>query len=350
MPASVPMPAQVPGPMPVNPQFGAQMHEPPMHEPLMHEQVYEQQMAETQVYSQLNSETIMRAQRDEPAGGWRRAVLKLSGGLINPGPSADELAHREILHRIRRPLLQSHRIAVTSIKGGVGKTTVSTLLGLVMAENRGDRVIVLDANPDAGTLADRLTGESSITVRELLRDLDRINSWTEVSRYTSLAGRLQVLASEQDPAAGDAFSREEYEHICGLLDRFFNVIITDSGTGLVHSAMEGTLKLADSVIIVGAPTVDGAGRASKTLDWLFAHGHGSLASDAVAVLSCDRTSDEVDLGLIQAHFAARCRAVVQIPHDPHLATGGRVELARLRPETREAAYRLAAVMADRFTT
>ncbi|MFC4948990.1 MinD/ParA family ATP-binding protein [Pseudonocardia sp. GCM10023141] len=300
--------------------------------------------------AELNSETILRARPDEPGHGWRRAVLRMSGGKINPGPSDDELRRREILHRIRRPLLQSHRIAVTSIKGGVGKTTASTLLGLVMAENRGDRVVVLDANPDAGTLADRLTGESSVTVRELLRDLDRIHSWTEVSRYTSLAGRLQVLASEQDPAAGDAFSREEYEHICALLDRFFNVIITDSGTGLVHSAMEGTLKLADSVIIVGAPTVDGAGRASKTLDWLHAHGHGVLASQAVAVLSCDRTSADVDLGRIREHFLARCRAVVEVPHDPHLATGGRVELARLRPATRDAAYELAALMADRFGT
>ena len=300
--------------------------------------------------SELSSESILRARSDEPVGGWRRAILRMSGGILNPGPSPEELREREVLHRIRRPLLQSHRIAVTSIKGGVGKTTVSTLLGLVMAENRGDRVIALDANPDAGTLADRLTGESNITVRELLRDLDRINTWTEVSRYTSLAGRLQVLASEQDPAAGDAFSREEYEHICALLDRFFNVIITDSGTGLVHSAMEGTLKLADSLIIVGAPTVDGAGRASKTLDWLLAHGHGSLATDAVAVLSCDRTSHEVDLGRIRDHFAARCRAVVEIPHDPHLATGGRVQLNRLRPQTRTAAYELAALMADQFVT
>jgi MinD-like ATPase involved in chromosome partitioning or flagellar assembly len=299
---------------------------------------------------ELTGDTILRSRRDEPSRGWRRAVLRGTGGLVNPGPGAAELSDRDILHRIRRPLVQSHRIAVTSIKGGVGKTTVSTLLGLVLAEHRGDRVIVLDANPDAGTLADRLTGESSVTVRELLRDLDRIQTWTEVSRYTSLAGRLQVLASEQDPAAGDAFSREEYEHICALLDRFFNVIITDSGTGLVHSAMEGTLKLADSVIIVGAPTVDGAGRAAKTLDWLVAHGHGALASEAVAVLSCDRTSVDVDLSRIREHFAARCRAVVEIPHDPHLATGGRVQLSRLRPQTRDAAYQLAAVMADRFAT
>jgi MinD-like ATPase involved in chromosome partitioning or flagellar assembly len=297
----------------------------------------------------LSSEVLVRSRPDEPAAGWRRALLRVTAGLVNPGPGAAERRRHHVLHRIRQPLFRAHRIAVTSIKGGVGKTTVATLLGLVLAENRGDRVIALDANPDAGTLADRLTGESSVTVRELLRDLERIHSWAEVTRYTSLAGRLQVLASEQDPAAGDAFSRVEYEHICALLDRFFDIIITDSGTGLVHSAMEGTLMLADSVIIVGSPTVDGAGRASKTLDWLLAHGHDRLAAESVAVLSCDRGSAEVDLHRIREHFALRCRAVVEIPHDPHLAAGGRVELARLRPATGEAAHELAALMADRFS-
>lgn len=299
----------------------------------------------------LNTDSIVRARPDEPASGWRRRVLQATSGLINPGPGPAELRLRAVTHRIRRPLSLPYRVAVASIKGGVGKTTVSALLGLVMAEHRGDRVIALDANPDAGTLADRLTGESAVTVRELLRDLDRIHSWTEVSRYASLTGRLQVLASEQDPAASDALglSRAEYQDICVLLDRFFNIVVTDSGTGLVHSAMAGTLALASSIIVVGAPTVDGAGRASKTLDWLQAHGHGELAADAIAVLSCDRSSPEVDRTRIREHFTTRCRAVIEIPHDPHLASGGRIELSRLRPATRDAAYELAALIADRFS-
>ncbi len=297
---------------------------------------------------ELTDDAIVRRRADVPSEGWRGVLHRFSGGLLNPGPSELERTRRQLVHRLRRPLNGTHRIAVTSIKGGVGKTTVATCLGLALAEHRGDRVVVLDANPDAGTLADRLTGESSVTVRELLRNLDRIHSWADITRYTSLAGRLQVLASEQDPASSDAFSREEYEHISQALSRFFNIVITDSGTGLVHSAMEGTLKLADSVIIVGAPTVDGASRASKTLDWLLAHGHPDLARTAVVVLSCDRTSDEVDAARIREHFAARCRAVVEIPHDPHLATGGRVELGRLRATTRDAFLELAAIVADRF--
>lgn len=297
---------------------------------------------------ELSAEEIVRLRRDEPAQGWRRAVLRASGGLINPGPGPAELADRARLHRIRRPLARPHRIAVSSLKGGVGKTTVATCLGLVLAEHRGDRVVALDANPDAGTLADRLTGEPDVTVRDMIDDLEHIRSWTDMSRYTSLAGRLQVLASEQDPAAGEAFRRDEYERVCTALERYFNVIITDSGTGLVHSAMEGTLAKADELIIVGSPTVDGAGRASKTLDWLVAHTYDDLVERAVVVLSCDRRSAEIDLPRIRAHFEARCRAVVEIPYDPHLAVGGRVELGRLRPATREAFFELAALVADGF--
>ena len=296
----------------------------------------------------LSEDAIVRRPDDVPERGWRRLVHVWSGGLVNPGPGEDELARRALLHRIRRPLAGTHRIAVSSIKGGVGKTTVAACLGLVLAEQRGDRVIVVDANPDAGTLADRLTGESGVTVRELLRDLDRIASWTDMSRYTSLAGRLQVLASEQDPASSDAFSREEYEHISAVLGRFFNLAVTDSGTGLVHSAMEGTLRLADSLIVVGAPTVDGASRAAKTLDWLLAHGHARLASEALVVLSHDRVSAAVDSRRIRSYFTSRCRDVVDVPHDPHLATGGRIDLARLNEPTRDAFLQLAALIADRF--
>ncbi|MFC4948994.1 MinD/ParA family ATP-binding protein [Pseudonocardia sp. GCM10023141] len=298
--------------------------------------------------SELTDFTIVRPRPAEPVGGWRRAVFTASGGVINPGPGPAEERRHELTLRARRQLPGAHQIAVTSLKGGVGKTTVSAVLGLMLAEHRGDRVVVLDANPDAGTLADRLTGEIDVTVRDLLQHIDDIEALPDVARYTSLAGRLQVVASEQDPAMSEAFSRQEYEQVCAVLTRYYNIVITDSGTGLVHSAMEGTLALANGLVIVGSLTVDGAGRASKTLDWLEAHGHHEAVARGVVVLSRDRTSKEIDAVRLREHFETRCRAVVEIPHDAHLATGGRIELGRLRPATSDAFLELAALVADDF--
>ncbi|MCE0763930.1 MinD/ParA family protein [Pseudonocardia kujensis] len=295
----------------------------------------------------FDPDSLVRARGPVPDRGWRRILHAASLGRIDPGPSAAQLAAQDRLARVRSHLAGTHRVAVTSLKGGVGKTTVTACLGLALAEHRGDRILALDANPDAGTLADRLTGHSDRTVRDLLDDLAAVDSWTAVSRYTSLAGRLQVLASEQDPAAGEAFTRDEYLRIDAALARYFSVMLTDSGTGMVHSAMAGTLDVADSLVVVGAPTVDGAGRASKTLDWLVAHGHGRLVADAVVVL-VGRAAREIDAPALREHFAGRCRAVVEVPHDPHLATGGRIDPGRLRPATREAFLELAASVAEAF--
>jgi MinD-like ATPase involved in chromosome partitioning or flagellar assembly len=298
--------------------------------------------------STLTDDVILQRRAERPRAGWRGAVYSASGGAINPGVSEAETQQRALLTRIRGQLPGTHQIAVSSLKGGVGKTTVAAGLGLTLAEYRGDRVVAVDANPDAGTLADRLSGEAGVTVRQMLDNIDAIDSMTAVSRYTSLAGRLAVLASEQDPAMSEAFNRSEYEQICAVLARFFNVIITDSGTGLVHSAMEGTLALADSLIVVGSPTVDGSSRASKTLDWLIAHGHAERVADSVMVLCLDRTSPQINTERVREHFEHRCRAVVELPFDPHLAAGGRMDLSVLRAPTRLAFLELGALVADRF--
>jgi MinD-like ATPase involved in chromosome partitioning or flagellar assembly len=297
----------------------------------------------------IRHEQIVSPDREVPRIGWRKAVYAVTGGRVNPGIGAAERDWLQLLDRVRRPMAGARQIAVTSIKGGVGKTTVAACLGLMLAEYRGDGVVAVDADPDAGTLADRLSGAASVTVRDLLASLDKIKSLSQLGEYTTLAGRLRVLAGEQDPAMGEAFRCEEYQRVCRALARFFDIVITDSGTGLVHSAMRGTLELADRLIVVGSPTVDGASRASKTLDWLLAHGHERLAEEAVLVLCQDRASDRVDRAQLYQHFSERCKDVVEIPADPHLYSGGLIDPSLLQPATREAYLRLAAVVADGFS-
>jgi MinD-like ATPase involved in chromosome partitioning or flagellar assembly len=80
-----------------------------------------------------------------------------------------------------------------------------------------------------------------------------------------------------------------------------------------------------------------------------AHGFAEQVADAVVVLSCDRVSPEIDRERVRTHFRARARAVVEIPYDPHLATGGRLDLAAMRPQTRDAFLELGALIADEFS-
>ncbi|QJY50554.1 MinD/ParA family protein [Pseudonocardia broussonetiae] len=312
----------------------------------------EAQQARNPGQPDLSSARLLRPTKRPPQSGWRRLVYVLSGRLFNPGESPADVRRRELTVRINQPLLGCYKIGVLSLKGGVGKTTMTATLGATFASLRGDRVVAVDANPDRGTLSQKIPLETSATVRNLLRDAQRVRRYTDVRAYTSQgASRLEVLASEQDPAVSEAFSEDDYRRTVNLLEHFYNIVLTDCGTGLMHSAMYGVLGVADQLIIVSSSSIDGARSASATMDWLDAHGHGDLVRNAVAVVnSVSRSSGGVDLDRVAEHFAARCRAVVRIPFDAHLQEGAEVDLDRLEPATRLALLELAAAVADAFAS
>lgn len=298
----------------------------------------------------LSSTQLLRQSKRAPQSGWRRAVYKATGRAINFGESTADLRRRELIARINQPLHGCYKIAMLSLKGGVGKTTTTATLGSTFASLRGDRVIAVDANPDRGTLSQKIPLETTATVRHLLRDALHIRKYSDVRAYTSQGpSRLEILASEQDPAVSEAFSEDDYRRSVMLLEHFYNVVLTDCGTGLMHSAMKGVLDVADSLVIVSSSSIDGARSASATLDWLDAHGYGDLVGRSVAVINSVRPgSGKVDVNKLSAHFNSRCRAVSRIPFDPHLEEGAEVELDQLAQPTRLALLELAAIVADDF--
>ncbi|HET9565673.1 MAG TPA: MinD/ParA family protein, partial [Mycobacterium sp.] len=285
-----------------------------------------------------------------PSAGWRRWLYLASGKQINLGESPKVNDYNDLLAQVNRPLHGCYRIALLSLKGGVGKTTITATLGGTFASIRGDRIVAVDANPDRGTLSQKVPLETPATVRHLLRDAEGIESYSDVRSYTSQGpSRLEVLASESDPAVSEAFSADDYARTLEVLERFYSLVLTDCGTGLMHSAMSSVLAKADVLIVISSGSVDGARSASATLDWLDAHGHEDMVRNSIAVINAVRPrSGKVDMQKVVDHFSRRCRAVRLVPFDPHLEEGAEISLERLQRETREALVELAAVVAKGF--
>jgi MinD-like ATPase involved in chromosome partitioning or flagellar assembly len=300
----------------------------------------------------LTSDLLLPGKRATPDGGWRRTVYRATGGLVRVGESAASMQRRDLVSRGRAPVAGGHhRVAVLSLKGGVGKTTAAVGLGSTLASLRGDRVIAVDGNPDRGTLSDKVRLETAATIRDLLDERAMVTRYADVRAFTSQASsRLEILASDRDPGVSVAFSADDYRTVAGVLEHYYSICITDCGTGLLHSAMAGILELADQIVLVSSPSVDGARSASATLDWLEAHGYEDLVHGGVVVLSAIRRKSKstVDLDRLEQHFAARSRAVVRVPYDPHLEEGAEVELEMLNEETADAYLQLAALVADGF--
>ena len=308
------------------------------------------QQADPPPYLDLSTVALLGRPKRAPSEGWRKWLYLASFKLINVGESPKVTHRNSLTAQVQRPLRGCYRIALLSLKGGVGKTTITATLGATFASIRGDRVVAVDANPDRGTLSQKVPLETPATVRHLLRDAEGIEAYSDVRGYTSQGpSRLEVLASESDPAVSEAFSSDDYTRTLEVLERFYSLVLTDCGTGLMHSAMSAVLSKADVLVVISSGSVDGARSASATLDWLDAHGHQDMVRNSIAVINAVRPrSGKVDMKKVEDHFSRRCRAVRQVPFDPHLEEGAEISLERLKPQTREALIELAAEVADGF--
>jgi MinD-like ATPase involved in chromosome partitioning or flagellar assembly len=287
--------------------------------------------------------------RPAPESGFRRLLYFLSLKTINLGDPLKVRERKAIDARIGAALEGGAKfVPVLTRKGGVGKTTVSTLLGMALALSREDRIIAIDANPDRGTLAERVSKSTRFTVRDVVNRAAAIDGFTDFSTMVSRdVTRLDVLASDSDPMLSEAFDEGDYNVVADMAARYYSIVLTDCGTGIVHSVMRPTLQRANGLVIVSGGSVDEARLASETLTWLEANGHGDLVRNSIVALNtATQGTNIVKLDEIEQHFKTRVRHVVRIPYDPSLSAGSVIKFKELKEDTQNAARELAALVVD----
>lgn len=292
---------------------------------------------------------VKPGRKPRPEGSWPEFVYAATLHLVNLGDSAPVRARKELDARIAKRIDGGPQfVPVLSRKGGVGKTTITTLLGMALADVRRDRVLAIDANPDRGTLADRVTKQTRSTVRDIVFHAPELREAEDLAAHLSrdVTG-LDVAGSDADPLLAEAFDDGSYNVVADVVSPHYGIVLTDCGTGVIHTVMRATLQRADAVVVVSGGSIDEARLASETLTWLEANNFGHLVANAVVALNASTQGTDLDkLHDIEEHFRSRVRAVVRIPYDPELAAGSIVRYEALRPFTRASARELAALLID----
>ena len=299
----------------------------------------------------LTDERVLdiKTKRLAPEGFFPEFIYAITFHLVNIGDSRSVRERKAMDARIGSPLPGDARfVPILTRKGGVGKTTTTTLLGMAMARVRDDRVVAIDANPDRGTLAERIQRTTRHTIRSVVNKAPSINSFTTFADYVSRdATRLDVLASDADPMLSEAFDEFDYNIVADITSRYYSIILTDCGTGIVHTVMKPILQRADGLVIVSGGSIDEARLASETLTWLESNGYADVvAKSIVALNTATQGTVLVKLDEIENHFKSRVRDVVRIPYDSHIAAGSVITWDKLSKLTREAANLLAALVVE----
>ena len=148
----------------------------------------------------IRTSELVPTKKVPPRKGWRRVIYNGTFGLINLGPSPDELRQAELEAKIRSLLRGHYKIGVMG-KGGVGKTTVAASVGSIFAELRqDDRVVAIDADTAFGKLGSRVDPKAAGSYWELAAD-QHLDTFADVrSRVGNNSAGLFVLAGEASPA------------------------------------------------------------------------------------------------------------------------------------------------------
>ena len=150
--------------------------------------------------------------------------------------------------RLRRCLT----IAVVSPKGGVGKTTLTSLLGSRLTRIRHERIVAVDTNPDYGSLGRALTPDHRVFVDDLVDILQHPDlSVTELDRKLGRAFEgLRVLPAPTDPQRMAQLDKAAYEKVFTRLQQMVDGLVLDCGTGLQEPAAQAALEAADQIVLV----------------------------------------------------------------------------------------------------
>ncbi|MFN2494737.1 MAG: chromosome partitioning protein [Pseudonocardiaceae bacterium] len=271
-----------------------------------------------------------------------RRLLRVASRAWTSNKTSRELA--ELVSAAQLPVTTGRRIAVTSVRGGTGKSAVAALLASVYAARRADAVLAADADPEGGSLAWRLGVSGRGTLATLaprllaarggdLRGLEHLLPRAETGLWVLPGG-----APEQPRLARD---------VTRALSRLFAVCVTDCGRGMDSPATVEVLSEAHAVVVVAPATPDGVRTTHDALLRVAGSAHAASLSRVVVVLSRLNSEGRTALrgGAAREAFAHLDIPVVLLPYDRHLAaaatiTPSRIGEATLVETTRLAGYAL----------
>ncbi|MFF9508951.1 MinD/ParA family protein [Streptomyces sp. NPDC014724] len=279
-----------------------------------------------------------KARHGEPFTARAARALRVSVSSSAAREVARTTATAEML---QQPVTTGRQIAVTSIRGGAGKSTVAALLGTAYAHYRQDPVLFVEADPALGSLPLRLGAETlRWTTGDLADIIEPQMSLMDITGYlVQLPGNAWLLPGSQGQIGAMLDSRA-YERVMVSLRRYFGVTVVDCET-LPAEVARVALSAAQARVLAAPATLEGITSTYAVLQWMQSLPRQVIAG-AVVVLSELVPHSGLDLAQAAEKLKATGAGVQVLPYDRHLAAGGAIRTELLAHATREAATRLAA--------
>lgn len=122
-------------------------------------------------------------------------------------------------------------VATFGAKGGVGKTTIATNLGVALA-GLGQSVVLVDSDNSFGDVAAMLDLRLERSVIDLVRDIDSVERANVEEYLTRHSSGLWVLPAPKQSLLWRSVTPDAMRRIIDLVARRFDIVLVDSAAAL----------------------------------------------------------------------------------------------------------------------
>ncbi|MFF2534821.1 MinD/ParA family ATP-binding protein [Streptomyces cyaneofuscatus] len=338
-PTQPPVPAPTPTPAPAPQQAPALQQAPtPQQTPAPPRPRRPSAPDSRAVVDSVLSGTARRPQRGEPvAVRVTRAVRR----IVSSSAAREVAELTRTAEALQQPVTTGRQIAVTSIRGGAGKTTVAALLGTAYAHYRQDPVLLVEADPALGSLPLRLGAETlRWTTADLADIVEPQMSLLDVTGYLVQLPENAWLLPGSQGQIGAMLDTSAYERVMVALRRYFGVTVVDCET-LPAEVARVALSASQARVLAAPATLDGVTSTYAVLQWMQGLPR-HMIDGTVVVLSSTVARPGIDVEAAAEKLRSTGAGVHVLPYDRHLAAGGVLRTELLGRPTRLAAARLAA--------
>ncbi|MFI5735745.1 hypothetical protein ACIA49_36880 [Kribbella sp. NPDC051587] len=224
---------------------------------------------------------------------------------------------------IRRPIAIMRRVGVLSPVTNAGTSTVSALLAMMLASQRSDRVVAIDADPGGAELSRRL-------------------------ELTVGAGPIEPVSLVRSEGNADAVRRSLAE-AQGQGARDVGLAVVDC-PGSMYDEVSMEMASSAHCIVLVVPSVEHvANYCLQQLDQLTPDGQNVLLTRGVVVITMVQRAEPSTVDWLIEAFRQRGLEPLVLPYDAHIAQAWPVHAEEVQDETRRAVLDLSARVVQTVT-
>ncbi|WAM19994.1 MinD/ParA family ATP-binding protein [Rhodococcus sp. JS3073] len=284
----------------------------------------------------------------EPARlGVRGRLNAMLGLSLAPKAQSPEMRLRAAESVITRALPDFSVITVANPKGGVGKTPLAAALTQTFADLRGGSTVVCaDLGEVGGSLAKRVAVRPS-PGNDIPALLAAHPDPDVAIRPSVLSQHLTRQPSGEDIIAGrrgdatNVLDENHAAHLAAIVAQHRDILVADTGNNPLAGTWQWAVRTADAIVVPVPLRWDAADAAEEMITELASTATDVLARTIVVITAGPGDAPMAEQATVESLRDLGVPLVARMPFEPLFASGERLALSRLQPQTRAALTRLA---------